>query len=235
MIKIDNLSINFKNKMVFNNNEFYFKKSSITSLVGMNGSGKTTLIQIMLGIIQSDNMNLWLENDGIFKKSIKVEDVFYIPSDFTLPEYLTGREYINFVLGIYKSFSQNRLDLLIELLTFKEHLDKLIDSYSYGMKKKLQMILTFSLDVKILIFDEIHSGLDVEASFIFNKLIRKRSDEGVCVIIATHDIHYASTHSDTIYLLKGEANILKVKRDELEVTIENIILGEKNNDRFNDY
>lgn len=235
MIEILNLTKRFGSNTILCNNYFKFNKGEITTIVGMNGSGKTTLIQILLGIIEYDQMEMRIIKGGKTQNATKLRDVFYVPSDSVLPEYLTGSEYLSFVFKIYQNHDDYRLKLLIKLFDFENALKKLIVEYSYGMKKKLQIIVALSLNTSTLIFDEVHSGLDIEATYFFNSLIRKRANEGCYIIIATHDVHYANTATDKKYLLCGNGIVKEFIDQDIEAEIKNIIFQGDNNEIIKKY
>lgn len=192
------LNINIRkksfDKIILENIDIKFRKNKIYGLVGLNGSGKTTLINILLGLdINFDGEINYLEID-------KKEDVFYIPSDFYLPEYLTGEEYCIYLHELKdKKLDKDKFDKLCIL--FKLEKGKLIEKYSYGMKKKIQFITGILLKCQLYIFDELTSGLDIETILLIEKIL---SSKKATYIVSSHEIDFIERVSDEVLLVNNK-------------------------------
>lgn len=183
-------------KRVLENINIQFEKNKIYGLVGLNGSGKTTLINILLGLDVNFEGNVeYLEID-------KNKDVFYIPSDFYLPEYLTGEEYCLYLHELKnKVFNKQIFNELCILFKIEKDKHKLIEQYSYGMKKKVQFIAGILLKCKLYIFDELTSGLDIETILLIEKILR--SKKTTC-IVSSHEIDFIERVSDEVLLVNNK-------------------------------
>ncbi|MDO7204084.1 ABC transporter ATP-binding protein [Paraclostridium bifermentans] len=158
MLYVDNLTKTYNNKIVaIKNLSFSLNKNKVLGLVGPNGSGKTTTINLILGTIKRDTGKILYENYKNDSLEFK-QKVGYIPDDLILPESLTGREYINFILSVYSIKKSDKLKKLIQLYNMQDFLDILIKEYSHGMKKKIQIIVAFSLESEVIIIDEPFRG-----------------------------------------------------------------------------
>lgn len=170
--------------------------ASITGLVGPNGSGKTTLIQCLLEHIEYDGSIVWKDDDL---------SMFFIPDENILPDLLTGHEYLNFIEHLYKVSNPKLKERLLESYDMVRDKDKMIQSYSYGMKKKIQLIGAFMIAPNILILDEIFRGLDIEAILTTKKELLNYTQEGGSVLLSSHDILAVEQLSQHIILLvKGK-------------------------------
>lgn len=170
--------------------------TSITGLVGPNGSGKTTLIQCLLEHIEYDGSIVWKDDDL---------SMFFIPDENILPDLLTGHEYLNFIEHLYKVSNPKLKERLLESYDMVRDKDKMIQSYSYGMKKKIQLIGAFMIAPNILILDEIFRGLDIEAILTTKKELLNYTQEGGSVLLSSHDILAVEQLSQHIILLvKGK-------------------------------
>lgn len=137
MLKVSNLTKTYSNNIVaIKELSFCLNKNKILGLVGPNGSGKTTTINSILNIIKFDHGDISLK--GYTNNSLEFKKlVSYIPDELILPESLTGKEYINFMMSIYSVKKQTKLDNLIRLYNMQDLLNLLIKEYSHGMKKKI--------------------------------------------------------------------------------------------------
>ena len=108
---IEHIEKHFEKKEVLRDIDFVFEEGKIYALLGRNGAGKTTLFNCINRDIKSDGGSFYLEEDGV-KKEVKAEDIGYVLSTPTVPEFLTGREFLKFVLDINGDAvgEQNSLD-----------------------------------------------------------------------------------------------------------------------------
>ncbi|WP_241694157.1 ATP-binding cassette domain-containing protein, partial [Enterococcus faecalis] len=138
MIRIENLTKKFDRK-VLDNITISLPKNRVSVIVGINGSGKTTLLDCIVGLKDATSGKVFIESYSNDSEKFK-ECIFYIPSEFYLPNYMTGKEYLNFVLSRYRCSDTERIDDFLELFDLKFAGTNLIESYSFGMKKKIQIV-----------------------------------------------------------------------------------------------
>lgn len=191
-----NISIEEKSfdKTILNNVNLRIEQNKIYGLIGLNGTGKTTLINILLGL--DSNFKGKINYFGLNKE----QDVFYIPSDCYIPLYLTGDEYCSYLHKLKdKKMNNKGFNSLCEL--FKLDKNKLIEHYSYGMKKKIQLITAILLKCKLYVFDELTSGLDIETVLLIEKILSSRE---ATYIISSHEIDFIERVSDEILLINNK-------------------------------
>lgn len=160
---------------------FSLDSGDILGVVGPNGSGKTTLINCLLGLILPSSGKIDWENK-------KRGDTFFIPDKNILPEYLTGSEYIDFLSKLYERELQQYTDSVIGILGMKHSMSKPISDYSFGMKKKVQIIAGCAINPSLLVLDEPFRGLDIESTIICKSLLKKYATKGGAVLLSSHDV-----------------------------------------------
>lgn len=96
---IEHLAKSFEKKEVLRDVTFTFGTGKIYGLLGRNGAGKTTLFNCLNRDIRCDGGSFYLE-DGGNKRELSPEDIGYVLSTPTVPEFLTGREFLKFFLDI---------------------------------------------------------------------------------------------------------------------------------------
>lgn len=203
MLSVNNVCKRFGDFEVIDNISIEFSDKGVTVIVGINGIGKTTFLNILVGLLEADEGEVYLKNLKVSDKEYK-EKIYYLPSDFYLPEYMTGKEYAKFILSIYPNSSFDIFDKCSRLFGIENALKKTLESYSFGMKKKLQIALAISACTPILIGDEVFSGLDFETTYlvkeIFSILARKKK-----IILVSHEEEILTKFSNDILLLnKGK-------------------------------
>lgn len=201
MLKISNLNKNYDKHHVLRNINIDFNDTGVTVVVGANGSGKTTFFNCLIGMANVEQgTSITLDNWSVDDRKFK-EQIFYIPSDFFIPEFMTGLEYGQFVLSRY---SQSNIDDFLKLLNILDMIDskdKLLSSYSFGMKKKVQIAVAIASHAHYILADEVFSGLDFETSILVQdtfKYISKKQH----IIIVSHEGNIVNNFSENILLMR---------------------------------
>ena len=199
---IDHLSKHFEKKEVLKEITFTFEEGKIYGLLGRNGAGKTTLFNCLNRDIRADGGTFFLDENGT-PREISAEDIGYVLSTPTVPEFLTGREFLKFFLDINASSIQNlrSLDEYFDMMSIApEDRDKLLKDYSHGMKNKMQMLINIIAQPKILLLDEPLTSLDVVVAEEMKQLLRSQKD-GKITIFSTHIMDLALDLCNEIVLL----------------------------------
>lgn len=199
---IDHLSKRFESKEVLRDITFTFEEGKIYGLLGRNGAGKTTLFNCLNRDIRADSGTVFLEDVG-GARELSPEDIGYVLSTPTVPEFLTGREFLKFFLDINESSIQNirSADEYFDMMSIApEDRDKLLKDYSHGMKNKMQMLINIIAQPKVLLLDEPLTSLDVVVAEEMKQLLRAQK-EGKITIFSTHIMDLALDLCDEIVLL----------------------------------
>ncbi|MCI9269602.1 MAG: ABC transporter ATP-binding protein [Dorea sp.] len=208
---IEHLSKRFEKKEVLKDIDFTFEEGKIYGLLGRNGAGKTTLFNCINRDIRSDGGSFYLETEE-GKRGIKAEDVGYVLSTPTVPEFLTGREFLKFFTDINEPSIQNLkpLDEYFDYMSIAaEDRDKLLKDYSHGMKNKMQMLVNIIAKPNLLLLDEPLTSLDVVVAEEMKALLRSLKD-GRITIFSTHIMDLALDLCDEIVLLNhGELEVVE--------------------------
>ncbi len=199
---IEHLSKQFEKKEVLREIDFTFEAGKIYGLLGRNGAGKTTLFNCINRDIKSDRGQFFLEVDGT-RREVKADDIGYVLSTPTVPEFLTGREFLKFFLDINEDSIPVRKTLdeyFDEISIAPEDRDKLLKNYSHGMKNKMQMLINIIAQPNILLLDEPLTSLDVVVAEEMKQLLRSLKHDRI-TIFSTHIMDLALDLCDEIVLL----------------------------------
>ncbi len=212
---IENLVKNFDKKEVLKGADFAFSKGKIYGLIGRNGAGKTTLFSCISGDLKPDGGGVYTEQDGI-KRSPDMEDIGFVLSEPIVPEFLTAREFVKFILEIKgkdKDGSRS-IDEYLEWIGIQEDdRDKLLRDFSHGMKNKMQMLVNLIAEPTIILLDEPLTSLDIVAADEMKKLFRSKRDNHI-TILSTHILELALDLCDEIVIL-NDGVLTPVVKDEL--------------------
>jgi len=207
---IEHLSKNYDKKQVLKDIDFTFEEGKIYGLLGRNGAGKTTLFNCLNGDIKTDSGKFYIETaEGV--RSVVPEDIGYVLSTPTVPEFLTGREFLKFFMDIQEETIKNPKtpDEYFDYMSIDmEDRDKLLKDYSHGMKNKMQMLINIIAQPNILLLDEPLTSLDVVVAEEMKQMLRSLK-EGRITIFSTHIMDLALDLCDEIVLLShGELEIV---------------------------
>ena len=210
MIEIKNVSHSYvKGKKIIDNMNLKIDDGIIFGFIGPNGAGKTTTIEMITGILDVDEGDIFIDNQSIISNPINAKKLFgFVPDTPDAFEKLTGIEYLNFIGDIYEVSSKNRKEIIEDLAKKFEIYDSLqdrIQSYSHGMKQKLLIISVLLYNPKNWILDEPMTGLDPKASYILKNLMKEHSQKGNTVFFSTHILEVAEKLCDRIAVIdKGK-------------------------------
>ena len=208
---IEHLSKRFEKKEVLRDIDFTFEEGKIYGLLGRNGAGKTTLFNCLNRDLIADGGSFYLEENGI-RRDVKAEDIGYVLSTPTVPEFLTGREFLKFFMDINEASVKDPkpLDAYFDYMSIvPEDRDKLLKDYSHGMKNKMQMLINIIAQPNILLLDEPLTSLDVVVAEEMKQLLRSLKD-GRITIFSTHIMDLALDLCDEIVLLShGELEVVE--------------------------
>lgn len=231
-LKLNNITKNFDNKKILDNIDFTFEKGKIYGLLGRNGAGKTTLFNCISEELPLDSGSTSLINDEGLEENIDSSNIGYVYSDPILPDFLTGYEFIKFYIDINRGKIKN-------LLTVEEYLDfikieeddrhKLIKSYSFGMKNKIQMLCYLITKPNIILLDEPLTSFDVVVALEIKNLLKEIKKDHI-LIFSTHILQLAIDLCDELVILKdGKLSLIDntiLKSDNFENEIMDILKEE---------
>lgn len=208
--KIEGLSKSFNKKNVLKDITFNFESGKIYGLLGRNGAGKTTLFNCLNKDMKFDSGVVRIE-ESFKERELVAEDIGYVLSTPTVPEFLTGREFLKFFLDIHKKNLKEvkTIDEYFDFMSIDaEDRDKLLKDYSHGMKNKMQMLINIIAEPNILLLDEPLTSLDVVVAEEMKELLKSIKKDRI-IIFSTHIMDLALDLCDEIVLLhNGELEIV---------------------------
>ena len=181
-------------------------------VVGENGAGKTTLFNCLNRDLKVDSGNFYIEDENGGRREVVANDIGYVLSTPTVPEFLTGREFLKFFMDINEKSLKNpkSIDEYFDDMSIDpEDRDKLLKDYSHGMKNKMQMLINIIAQPNILLLDEPLTSLDVVVAEEMKQLLRSLKQDRI-TIFSTHIMDLALDLCDEIVLLHhGELEVVE--------------------------
>lgn len=210
MIEIKNASTSYvKGKKIIDKMNLKIEDGIVFGFIGPNGAGKTTTLEMITGVLQIDEGDIFIDEKSIKTKPIEAKKKFgFVPDSPEMFEKLTGLEYLNFIGDVYEVDPEQRLEIVEKLakkFNIYDSLKDRIQSYSHGMKQKLLIISVLLYNPKNWILDEPMTGLDPQASYTLKELMKEHSQKGNTVFFSTHVLEVAEKICDKIAIInKGK-------------------------------
>ena len=187
MIKINNLSKTYGNKLVLENVNLEIKEGKVYGLIGRNGAGKTTLMKVLSDQIINYQGEIYYKDTNILLSNQLKKNLIFIGEDF-LTYNLKEKKLIktvNYIKKMYPKFNQERFDELSAL--FKIDLLAKYKKLSYGNQSLFRNIIALSLQAQFLLLDEPSTGLDeINRDLFYKKLIEYQEIDNSTIIISSH-------------------------------------------------
>ncbi|MBI4404286.1 MAG: ABC transporter ATP-binding protein [Deltaproteobacteria bacterium] len=168
----------------------------ITALLGRNGSGKTTLIKLITGVRLPHGGNISVF--GLEPTQIRHRLGLCLGSTLIFHR-LTARENLEYFGKLYGVHNlDNRINELAEMLELSEHLEEIVEAFSFGMKAKLAIARALIHSPDLLILDEPTLGIDLQLATQIRKFIRSLK---CTVLFTSHYMEEAETLADDLVLI----------------------------------
>ena len=221
MIEIKNVSKSYKKgKKVIDNLNLKINDGEIFGFIGLNGAGKTTTIKMITGILALDEGDILLDGNSIKANPIEAKkNIGFIPDNPDMFLKFKGIEYLNFIADVYEVSSEDRIKRIEELskeFDLEDELDNKIESYSHGMRQKIQIIGALLHKPQNWILDEPVTGLDPKASYDLKKTMREYAASGKTVFFSTHILEIAEKLCDRIGIINKGKLIFVGTLDEMK-------------------
>jgi len=190
ILKLENVSKYFGELKAVDNLSFSIEAGDTLGFVGPNGAGKTTTLKMITGLLRPGSGKIMLNGIDVASDPITAKkQIGYLPDEVFLYDYLTGRQYLQFICDVFAVPSKKAKDLIEHYLAFfdlSDFADEFAINYSFGMKKKLALTGTLVHEPKLLIFDEPFNGLDPKGTKELKSLLTRLSKSGTAMIITSH-------------------------------------------------
>ena len=206
MLRIENLSKKYGDKVAVDNLSLHIKPGEIYGFLGHNGAGKTTTLKSVVGILQFDSGEIYIGNESVKSNPIECKKkIAYIPDNPDLYDYMTGNQYLNFIADIFKVPSSERkqkIEYYANKFAIYDDLNAALSSYSHGMKQKIAIISAWIHNPELIVMDEPFVGLDPESSHKLKEMMREHCDNGGMIFFSTHVLEVAERLCDKVAIIK---------------------------------
>ncbi|RZN55495.1 MAG: ABC transporter ATP-binding protein [Candidatus Methanomethylicota archaeon] len=222
VIRAENLTKVFnKNIIAVDHINFSVYEGEIFGFLGPNGAGKTTTINMLTTVLKPTEGTASILGFDIVKQANEVRKVIgVVPQEYTADEDLTGYENIMLCADLYgvpRDIARKRALELLELVNLIEFKDKRVETYSGGMRRRLELACGLINRPKILFLDEPTLGLDVQTRAAIWDYIRHLKEEyDMTIFMTTHYLEEADALCNRIAIIDHGKIIANGSPNELK-------------------
>jgi ABC-2 type transport system ATP-binding protein len=180
------------------------KRGEVYAVLGGNGAGKSTLLHAFLGFVSPTRGSVRVVGHDVQKELQSARaHLAYVPENVALYEQLSARENLRYLLGLSSTTTEHHdIDDALDAVGLEAAArDRRLGTYSKGMRQRVALALAVARQAPALLLDEPSSGLDPRAIRDLNALIGRLREEGVAVLMTTHDLLAASEIADRVGFL----------------------------------
>ena len=201
MVEMHNVTKKFKTITAVDEISLSIPKGEIYGLLGPNGAGKSTTISMVSTLMKPTSGELTVGGYSVIKNPAFVrKQIGLVPQDIALYPTLTACENLKFfgrMNGIYGKQLNNKVAEVLEVVGLKERARDRIESFSGGMKRRINIAAGLMNDPELLILDEPTVGIDPQSRNHILETVKKLNQQGITILYTSHymeEVEFLCTH-----------------------------------------
>ena len=211
MIEVKNLSKSFGDNMVLNGITETIQKGEKVVVIGPSGSGKSTFLRCLNLLETPTGGEIWFEGKNITAKGVDIDAVRckmgMVFQHFNLFPHLTVMQNITLAPVTLKrqtkAEAEQNARRLLERIGLADKADVYPGSISGGQKQRIAIVRALAMNPDVILFDEPTSALDPEMVGEVLEVMRELADEGMTMVVVTHEMGFAKEVSDRVLFMDG--------------------------------
>ncbi len=180
-------------------------EGTILALLGPNGAGKTTIVRILSTLIPADSGSMHIAGHDVVTDPDGVRALIGVTGQFSaVDNLLTGAENLRLMADLRhlgRDAGQRRVTELLEQFDLTDAADKLLSTYSGGMRRRLDLAMTLVGQPRVIFLDEPTTGLDPRSRITMWEIVRELAAAGVTIMLTTQYLDEADQLADRIAVL----------------------------------
>lgn len=221
MIEIQQISKKYKGAENYSvsNLDLSVVEGEIFGLLGPNGAGKTTLISMLCSLIKPTSGQFTI-NDLNYKehKNQLKKLIGIVPQEYALYNSLTAYEnlmYFGAMYGLKGSVLKEKITIALVRLGLGDFAHKKIDTFSGGMKRRVNLIASILHEPKVLFLDEPTVGVDVQSKNVIIKHLQELNKKGTTIVYTSHHLNEAEHFCTNVAIIDHGKIMIEGKPKDL--------------------
>ena len=222
IIRIENVSKSFGNLKALSNVSNRVDKGEVVVIIGPSGSGKSTLLRTLNGLESIDSGHIVIDGVDITNKKTDINKlrtkVGMVFQHFNLFQHKTVQE--NVVLPQLVVLKRNRSEAeviaskLLDKVGILDQNSKYPSQLSGGQQQRVAIARSLAMHPRIMLFDEATSALDPETVGGVLQLMRELAEEGMTMVVVTHEMGFAREAADRVIFMDGGEIVEEAPSDQ---------------------
>ena len=223
-IAVDGLRKRYGDVQALDGVSFSVREGEIFGLLGPNGAGKSTTVRVLVTLTHPDEGSASVAGHDVVREAGAVRRAIgYVPQESGIDRRATGRENLRLqgrVHGMSGRALRERVDELLDVVGITEAADRIVESYSGGMRRRLDVALGLVHRPRVLFLDEPTTGLDPEARVaMWEEVGRLAKQESLTILLTTHYLEEADELADRLAIVSQGKVIVDGTPGELKARL----------------
>jgi lipopolysaccharide export system ATP-binding protein len=225
----------YKKRTVVKDFSMQVREGEIVGLLGPNGAGKTTSFYMIVGLVQSDSGEVFLDGKNISKSPIHVraqEGIGYLPQEPSIFRKLSVADNIMAVLQLRKDLDKEQRTDELESLLNEFHITHIRDnkgmSLSGGERRRVEIARSLAINPKFILLDEPFAGVDPISVIDLKRIIRHLQSKGIGILITDHNVRETLDICERAYIVNEGSILCEGTPEEVlqNQQVQDVYLGE---------
>lgn len=219
-IETEGLRKRYKEHEALSGVDLSVRSGTVLGLLGPNGAGKTTTVRVLTTLLQPDGGRATVAGFDVVKQPKEVQRRVGLAGQYAaVDQVLTGRQnlvLLGTLLHLGRSGARQRAQELLDRFDLSGAADRSVETYSGGMRRRLDLATCLIARPSVLFLDEPTTGLDPASRMTLWTIVRELVDEGVTVLLTTQYLEEADYLADQIVVIDSGRVVAEGTADELK-------------------
>jgi ABC-2 type transport system ATP-binding protein len=218
MITASSVTKRFEDTIALNKLNCSIPEGCVYGLVGSNGSGKSTLLRLISGIYRPEEGTVTIDGQEVFDNPDVKKRIVFVPDELYFLPHANLRRMEKLYASVYERFSHERFEVLLR--EFSLDPNKMLSTFSKGMRRQAATILALSCRADCILFDETFDGLDpVMRNLVKNLLYSEVMEHNATAVVTSHSLRELEDTCDQLALLHKGGIIFESDVDHLKTSL----------------